>query len=246
LGFGAGYTVAIRDRAAVPPPVAVAAPAPLPQVAVQETTVAVAPPEPKPTPQSLPAQPAVAPKLATEPPIPPKPAVDPTQAKAEPVFAGRVLVRSMPSGARLFIDGKDRGQTPATIRDLSQGEHRIRLARDGYVDIERRVVLSPKQPSQSLSIPLKRDAQKGLASPKPGAPRSAEAGSVGSLIVESRPPGAAVIIDGRQVGTTPMSLGDLRTGSHAVRLERDGYRIWTSGISISAGEQNRITASLEK
>ena len=66
------------------------------------------------------------------------------------------------------------------------------------------------------------------------------------MIVESRPSGAAVIIDGRRVGTTPMSLGDVAAGSHAVRLERDGYRIWTSGISISAGEQNRITASLEK
>jgi hypothetical protein len=235
LGFGAGYTVAIRDRAVVPPPAAVVAPAALPQVAVQETTVAVVPPQP------------LSPSA-----IPPKTAVDPAQAKADPtpatktespVFAGRLLIRSTPSGARLFIDGKDRGQTPATIRDLSQGEHRIRIARDGYADVERRIALSPRQPSQSLSIPLTRDVQKGLASPKPNAQRSAEAGT---LIVESRPSGAAVIIDGRQVGTTPMSLGDLGTGSHAVRLERDGYRTWTSAVSISAGAQNRITASLEK
>src|SRR6185436_3049991 len=212
-------------------PAVVAAPAPLPQVAVQETTVA------------LPAQPTIPPKLAAEPPISPKPALDPKPAKADPVFAGRVLVRSIPSGAHLFIDGKDRGETPATIRELSQGEHRIRLARDGYAAVERRVVLSAKQPSQSLSIPLKRDAQKGLATPAPNAPRSTAAGS---LIIESRPSGAAVLIDGRRVGTTPMSLGDVAAGSHAVRLERDGYRSWTSGISISAGEQNRITASLEK
>ena len=65
-------------------------------------------------------------------------------------------------------------------------------------------------------------------------------------MIESRPPGASVIVDGRHVGTTPMNLGELRAGNHAVRLERPGYRIWTSGVSISAGEQNRITASLEK
>jgi hypothetical protein len=66
------------------------------------------------------------------------------------------------------------------------------------------------------------------------------------LVIESRPSGAAVIVDGRNVGTTPMSLGDVAIGSHAVRLERDGYRVWASGVSISAGTQNRITASLEK
>jgi hypothetical protein len=66
------------------------------------------------------------------------------------------------------------------------------------------------------------------------------------LVVESRPAGAAVFVDGRLAGQTPLSLPDVRVGSHAVRIERAGYRIWTASVSISAGEQNRVTASLEK
>jgi hypothetical protein len=168
-----------------------------------------------------------------------------------------VLVRSTPSGARVIVDGRDRGQTPATIRDLGRGEHRVRVVRDGYTSAERRVVLSPSQPSQSLSVPLAKEPRaraKAPVSPKlavDGTPAKAEAdqstpAKVGTLIVESRPQGADVMIDGRPVGTTPLSLSDVRAGSHAVRLEREGYLIWTAPVKVTAGEQNRVTASLEK
>ena len=148
-------------------------------------------------------------------------------------MAGRILVRSTPSGAHVFVDGKDRGQTPATIRELGEGDHRVRLERDGYAAAERKITISSKQPSPSLSVPLKKTA----------APAAV---TVGSLLVESRPAGASVIVDGRHAGTTPLRLSDVRTGNHAIRIERDGYRMWTGGVAVSAGEQNRITASLEK
>jgi len=155
-----------------------------------------------------------------------------------------VLVRSTPSGAHVFVDGRDRGQTPATIRELSQGEHRIRLERSGYTTSERRFTLSSRQPSQSLSIRLARE--KADVSPKPTAKASANAADVGKLVVESRPQGASVVVDGRRVGTTPLSLGDLKAGHHAIRLERDGYRVWTAGVDVAAGESRRVTGSLEK
>ena len=254
IGFGIGYTVAIRDRAAVAP-VASASPAPA-AVVTQPTKPpsvppAVAAPSAVERPIIEPLVAAPAPKAAAakeESPAPSAPAV----------FDGRVLVRSTPPGARVFVDGKDRGQTPATIGELGRGEHRIRIVRDGYTAAERRVVLSPSRPSQSLSVPLAREPRTNKptvppkaeakpaqadVSPKPGANTAAQAGT---LVVESRPPGATVFIDGRAAGTTPLSLGDVRAGNHAVRIERDGYRAWTSAVTVTGGEQNRVTASLEK
>ncbi len=70
--------------------------------------------------------------------------------------------------------------------------------------------------------------------------------AVGTLVVESLPQGATVLIDGRPLGTTPVTLGDVRVGNHAVRLERDGYRIWNAPVKVTAGAENRVTASLEK
>jgi hypothetical protein len=146
----------------------------------------------------------------------------------------------------VFVDGKDRGQTPAAITDLARGEHRIRVMRDGYTAAERRVVLSTSQPIQALSVPLSREprGRTNEAAAVPPPPRAVA--ETGTLVIESRPEGATVLVDGRQVGTTPMSLGDVRAGNHAVRLEREGYSTWTSAVTVAGGEQNRVTASLER
>jgi hypothetical protein len=53
-------------------------------------------------------------------------------------------------------------------------------------------------------------------------------------------------MDGNLVGTTPMALPSVPVGSHAIRLEHDGYRHWSSSVRVVASEQNRVTASLER
>ena len=67
-----------------------------------------------------------------------------------------------------------------------------------------------------------------------------------ALSVDSRPGGARVFVDGKLIGTTPISVPQVGAGAHAIRLERDGYRRWSSSIRMIAGEPNRVTASLEK
>jgi len=233
VGFGVGYTVAVRDRVATVPAAAVAS---------APTAVAQAPVAPKPA-LETPARPVETPRAAV---------TAPNEPPAVPVFAGRVLVRSTPPGARVFVDGKDRGQTPAAVSDLSRGEHRVRVVRDGYTSAERRVVLSPSQPIQSLTVPLAREPRvtpkqtaTGVA-PVATKPSETQPAGPGSLVVESRPPGATVIVDGRAVGTTPMTVGDVRAGNHSVRITLDGYTTWSASVDIKGGEQNRVTASLEK
>ena len=63
---------------------------------------------------------------------------------------------------------------------------------------------------------------------------------------DSRPQGATVFIDGKLAGATPLSVPAVPAGDHAVRLEREGYRRWTSSVRIVAPGQNRVTASLER
>jgi hypothetical protein len=55
-----------------------------------------------------------------------------------------------------------------------------------------------------------------------------------------------VFVDGKLEGTTPLQLAGLDAGEHVVRIERDGYRRWSSSVRVVAYEQNRVTASLEK
>jgi hypothetical protein len=53
-------------------------------------------------------------------------------------------------------------------------------------------------------------------------------------------------LDGVFIGTTPLQLPTVSAGEHAVRLEHDGYRLWSSSVRIVAAETSRVTASLEK
>jgi hypothetical protein len=68
----------------------------------------------------------------------------------------------------------------------------------------------------------------------------------GSLVVRSRPAGASVFLNGRFVGTTPLTLRDQSAGSRAVRVTLDGYDPWTTAAQIVAYRQNVVTANLHQ
>jgi serine/threonine protein kinase len=68
----------------------------------------------------------------------------------------------------------------------------------------------------------------------------------GSLVVESRPPGASVFLDGRLVGTTPLTLDTLKIGNYTIGLDIPGYQRWASTVKITSGERSRVAASLER
>jgi hypothetical protein len=168
--------------------------------------------------------------------------------------AGRLVVRSMPPGARVFVDGKEQGRTPATVLDLAKGTHRLRVERAGYAADDRRIAVTAARSTQSVTVELKRPvaiapaAARTQAAARTAAPGSSTSGTFtgAALSVDSRPGGARVFIDGTLVGTTPVAVPQLGTGAHAIRLERDGYRRWSSSIRIVSGEANRVTASLER
>lgn len=65
---------------------------------------------------------------------------------------GVLEIRSDPAGARVFVDGRDRGQTPLTIRDLPPGEREVVLER-GSRRVTQRVRVEPGTTAQ-LVVPL--------------------------------------------------------------------------------------------
>jgi hypothetical protein len=93
--------------------------------------------------------------------------------------------------------------------------------------------------------PKKPEARTSTARKTPP-PAKAPTKFVGSLTVVSRPAGATVMLDGRTVGTTPLTLPEVAAGSHAVRLELPGYRVWSASTQVATGQQKRVSASLER
>jgi PEGA domain len=157
-----------------------------------------------------------------------------------------VLVRSTPAGATVTVDGTEYGRTPTTIRDLAIGAHQVTVSRAGYTSSERRIVLTRTRPAQSMQFALERPSRAAAAPPSSSAAPSRPAGVSGELTIDSRPTGARVYLDGKLMGNTPLSLPTVDVGEHAVRLEREGYKGWSSQVRILAAEHNRVTASLER
>ncbi|HEV3140854.1 MAG TPA: PEGA domain-containing protein, partial [Vicinamibacterales bacterium] len=236
IGFAGGYGSSFRDRTGPPAP-AIEPPATAAAAQAREYTDNAVREAPKTAktmtpPTTRAAEPATSTAAPARRPATPPESVARTAPPA-PRGLGRVLVRSTPAGARVAVDGREYGVTPVAIRDLAVGTHAIRVSRDGYSAEERRVRITRSRPSQSMIVTLER-------------PRaSASAIFTGVLSVDSRPAGARVYLDGRLVGTTPLQ-SPASAGEHAIRLERDGYRRWTSAIRILSNEQNRVTASLER
>jgi hypothetical protein len=168
-------------------------------------------------------------------------------ARPSPADAGRLLVRSTPAGAHVLVDGKDAGPTPVTVHDLPSGTHVVRIARDGYTTEERRIAITAARPAQSLEVELTRPraSMDRAAAPAPSTPGTVGR-FVGVLVIDSRPSGANVFVDGKLAGRTPVEVSSVDAGSHALRLELDGYQRWTSAVRVVAGERNRVTASLER
>jgi PEGA domain-containing protein len=196
-------------------------------------------PEPRPSPQTPPTQPVV-------PSSAPVPAEETGEKPTVPApVVGRLLVRSTPSGAQVFVDDQESGLTPATIRDLAVRTHRVRVVRDGYLSEERRVPLTVTRPAQSMTFELEQ-GQASASVRELAAPLMTTGTWSGSLSVDSHPAGAQVYIDGQLVGKTPVSLPQIQAGTHVIRLELDAYRGWSSSVRVVRGGRTRVTGSLEE
>jgi hypothetical protein len=173
--------------------------------------------------------------------VPPAPAPTATH--------GSLTVESTPKNAVVTVNGKWRGRTPVTIDDLSFGTHTIRIVQPGYTVARDVVTLSKAQPARTVTFRLQRPAAaaqpEAQAQPSRGAAPPRDKFS-GSLFVASNPTGARVFIDGRPFGTAPARIPGIAIGSHVVRLELPDHRIWTTSTRVAAGQETRVTASLER
>lgn len=138
---------------------------------------------------------------------------------------GQVTIQSEPPGGDLYIDGKYRGTTPATLDNLLPGRHEVLIQKAGYENY-RDVI--------SVSAEFATEYREYLV-PLPGA---------GFLSVTSYPEGADVWIDGKAAGTTPSALLRYPAGNHTVEIAKKGYWNFTSIILVKGGESVLAKADL--
>jgi len=128
----------------------------------------------------------------------------PAPAAVPVVIPGQALIDSSPQGAQLQVDGKSDPSwvTPFNLTSLSPGKHIISATKSGYSSEIRSVDVAAGSKS-SLTLHL--------------SPVNA------LMVVNSTPPGADVIVDGKPTRRVTPAQFSVEKGSHTVLLRKQGY-----------------------
>jgi hypothetical protein len=144
------------------------------------------------------------------------------EVRLEPL-TGLLLVDSFPSDAEIVIQGIARGRTPTLLTDLPLGLHRIRFHAVGFAPQELEVNLADRTPRR-LFAHLSSDSA--------------------FLVVDSDPPGAALLLNGATVGNTPCVIERVPSGKKQLEVNLAGYRPYHQELDLAIGSSNRVSAQL--
>lgn len=136
---------------------------------------------------------------------------------------GELVVNSQPQGATVVVDDREHGVTPLTIR-IAPGTHVLQV-RAGSA--EPRVIPLSIRPGVQTAQYVE---MQGVA-------------TTGVLEVRSEPAKAKVTIDGRERGSTPLTLRDVAPGSYKVVLERAGWKS-TQTVRVEPGTTAQLVVPI--
>jgi hypothetical protein len=140
-------------------------------------------------------------------------------------IVGELTVNSVPSGAQVQLDGRAAGLTPLSLAGLNPGQHLVVLSKPGYA-VESRTVAVYSASRETLAVNLSQLA------------------SVASIA--SDPPGASIIIDGRDTGkTTPAKLV-VGQGNHSLEVRKAGYMEASASMALNPGETFQFQPTLKQ
>jgi hypothetical protein len=125
-------------------------------------------------------------------------------------------------GARVSLDGAPAVEAPL-IGPVSAGKHHAVISADGFVS-ETRDITAVNGQIVALDVPLKEKLARV---------------QIAALS------GAAVEVDGRPMGETPLRTPlELPPGAHVVAVTKNGHDAFVTELAVGRGEQRRLTAAL--
>ena len=144
---------------------------------------------------------------------------------------GSLRVETQPAGAKVLVDGTDRGVAPVTVTDLLPGDHEVILQTP--IASARHVVNVQAGGTASIVTPV--------------ASAATTAGPVSGWLTVKAPFSLEIREEGRIIGTTDADKVMLAAGKHDLELVNEtlGYRS-TRSVQVLPGKVERIAIDLPK
>lgn len=145
----------------------------------------------------------------------------------QPENVGKLHIDSDPAGASIFIGGVEKGIAPLEIADLPYGKHVLEAKLKGYKDLRQDLEINGEHPDVEVSITL-----------EPAEP------AMGSILIQSTPPGATIRIGDKVVGETPRTIPHSPAGKYTVTLNKEGFEPYTHSLRVYKDQAARLDALL--
>jgi hypothetical protein len=144
---------------------------------------------------------------------------------------GSLHVETQPAGAKVIVDGTDRGVAPVTLTDLLPGDHEVVLQTP--IASARHVVSVQAGGTASLVTPV--------------AAAATTAGPVSGWLTVKAPFSLEIREEGRLIGTTDADRLMLAAGRHDIELVNEtlGYRV-TRVVQVMPGKVASLAVDLPK
>jgi formylglycine-generating enzyme required for sulfatase activity len=144
-------------------------------------------------------------------------------------LAGKLSVRAHPKGApaeeirgaRVYLDGREVGHTPLLELAVSAGVQRLEVRTERFQEYQKEVTVEGCGRLQEIDLAL-----------TPG---------WSDVFISSVPTGALVLVNGAEVGKTPLALA-LPAGTHEVQLSAERHKPWRTRLVTEAGRPTEINA----
>ena len=141
-----------------------------------------------------------------------------------PAPAGSMELQSVPGGSSVVINNAFKGTTPLTVDGLDPGTYTVTFSHFGYA---------------ALTTPV--SVQAGIISQV----NVTLVPATGSLMVNTTPPGALLVIDSMPGVLSPASIPAVPPGNHSLSVTKEGFVPKILPVRITAGQTARIDLALE-
>jgi hypothetical protein len=144
---------------------------------------------------------------------------------------GSISVYSNPKGAKVYLDNSSKGVTPLNLKNITLGQHNIKLVLSGYQEWNSYVSVFP---SQTTTVSADLIAEQ----------------SYGSISISCNQSGAKIFLDGTYKKTTssnnPVALENIKDGYHELTIIKDSFRTWVEDIWVYFGEISSVDVTMTK